>query len=810
MLNKSIQNKLFAGYFTVLLLMSIMAFYGMKLSEDALKASIGKSSVYSAEKMLGEMVYRVHNFIDDVELFAIDELFQEALYQSNKEFNQSNNIDTYINQKTSEWFSKDPTGLNPFVKRTVANALSKKMRDNFVNYLAQKKGYDLFPVFFLTNKYGANVALINPISDFYHGDKIWWKMAKEDGFYIGHAYYDDTIDVYSLPIAVRILDEKDMFAGVVQFSVVMPAIVRETEIFSKTYRTTEISLICGERKKLIYATKIYQFLDDVSQKAYLNPINADKGFFISTEGGIEKLFSYVKTDNVDNRYIPNWQIVIGHNTSEVLKQSIELKEKFLIGILILILVGIVLAIFVSRSITKPLARLLEGIKVIRGGDLTYRMEIQTSDEIKELAVAFNQMTASRQTVEDDLKYAHERLEHRVAQRTSELNLMNKNLNSEIRERKKAEKAYRTIFAQSPMGIGLLNSKTGAFLQINQKYCDITGYSKEEMIELDFQKLTHPEDLQEDLNQMTRLRKNEISSYFMEKRYICKDGKFKWVFLSVVPLWGDDTELLSHLAIVDDITDRKQVEEDKKKFESQLWQSQKMESIGTLAGGVAHEINNPINGIMNYAQLIKDRTVANPSIVEFASEIIYETERVANIVRNLLTFARQEKEAHSPARMKDIVDSSMALIQTICKKDQIVIDVDVPETLPKIKCRSQQIQQVIMNLITNARDALNEKYTDYSENKKILITSSLFKKDGRRWIRTSIQDFGIGITSEKIETIFDPFFTTKSRHVGTGLGLSISYGIVKDHHGELSVESDYGHRTNFRMDLPVDNGWDIEK
>jgi signal transduction histidine kinase len=134
--------------------------------------------------------------------------------------------------------------------------------------------------------------------------------------------------------------------------------------------------------------------------------------------------------------------------------------------------------------------------------------------------------------------------------------------------------------------------------------------------------------------------------------------------------------------------------------------------------------------------------------------------------------------------------------------------DISEDLPKIKCRSQQIQQVVMNLITNARDALNEKYSGFDDNKKIEIISVFFDKNGRRWIRTTVEDRGIGIASDTMERMFDPFYTTKERYRGTGLGLSISYGIVKDHHGELRVESEPGLYTRFHMDLPVDNGWDL--
>ena len=300
-------------------------------------------------------------------------------------------------------------------------------------------------------------------------------------------------------------------------------------------------------------------------------------------------------------------------------------------------------------------------------------------------------------------------------------------------------------------------------------------------------------------------------YELEYQIRTKTGEWKWIWAA-----GECVEYnhkgapYRFLGTHRDITEQKQLQNKVHKQEVALRQAQRVESIGTLAGGVAHEINNPINSIMNYAQLIKDKTAKESSLTGYASEIIHETERVAVIVRNLLMFARQDKESHTPSRIVDIVTSTLSLIQTIVRTDQITINVNVPDDLPKLTCRSQQLQQVLMNLITNARDALNDKYSGYNENKIIVINSKLFEKESRTWIRTTVEDRGVGIDPALTDRIFDPFFTTKGRLSGTGLGLSISYGIVKDHHGELTFESEFGRYTKFHMDLPLADDRNIEK
>ena len=279
-------------------------------------------------------------------------------------------------------------------------------------------------------------------------------------------------------------------------------------------------------------------------------------------------------------------------------------------------------------------------------------------------------------------------------------------------------------------------------------------------------------------------------------------------MSAIPILYNNTP--SAIVFARDITDRLKLEKSQQSLEAQLRNQQKLEAIGTLAGGVAHEINNPLSGILNYAQLILDELPIDTSSAVYASEIIHETERISEIVKSLLQFSRQEKQSHSYAGIYDIINHTILLIQTIIKKDQIELILDIEENLPNIKCRSQQIQQVLMNLLTNARDALNEKYPEFNENKMILLSCRQFTADNRRWIRITVEDQGNGVPMELREKIFEPFFSTKPKELGTGLGLSISFGIVKDHHGQIHIESEPGKYTRFIVELPVDNGWDLKE
>ena len=247
------------------------------------------------------------------------------------------------------------------------------------------------------------------------------------------------------------------------------------------------------------------------------------------------------------------------------------------------------------------------------------------------------------------------------------------------------------------------------------------------------------------------------------------------------------------------------ERERQQLQAQLVQAQKLEAIGTLAGGVAHEINNPINGIMNYAQLIRDECDGRDGTVgSFAAEIGHESERIAGLVRNLLRFSRREELTQERAQPSEIVDRSLSLVRSVLRRDRIALEVEIEEALPPVRCQVQQIQQVLLNLLTNARDALNDRYPDCDEEKRIRLAVHRLSAEGEtERVRFTVEDRGPGIPPEAQKRIFDPFYTTKRPDRGTGLGLSVSYSIVQDHGGELSVDSSPGCGSRFHVDLSAD-------
>ncbi len=251
---------------------------------------------------------------------------------------------------------------------------------------------------------------------------------------------------------------------------------------------------------------------------------------------------------------------------------------------------------------------------------------------------------------------------------------------------------------------------------------------------------------------------------------------------IVTVYSDETEL--------------------KALQAESMRAAHLASIGELAAGVAHEINNPINSVINLAQVLINECATESLENDVAGRIIKEGNRIAGIVGSLLAFARARKGLKNPVNISEIMTETLALTEAQVQKDGIDLKLQVPKDLPFLIGHMQQIQQVFLNIINNARYALNRKYPGGHENKILEILAETVTDDDRPWIRVTFRDRGIGIPIEIMENILDPFFTTKPAGVGTGLGLSIGHGIISDHGGKLKIESNEGEYTRVIIDLPA--------
>jgi PAS domain S-box-containing protein len=242
--------------------------------------------------------------------------------------------------------------------------------------------------------------------------------------------------------------------------------------------------------------------------------------------------------------------------------------------------------------------------------------------------------------------------------------------------------------------------------------------------------------------------------------------------------------------------------ERRALQAEAMRTSHLASIGELAAGVSHEIVNPTNSIINLSQIVANESDQESLVYDIAGRIIKEGNRIASIVSSLLSFGRDRKEVKGPVNLQEIVTETLALSRAQLRKDSINLKVDIPQNLPDIIAQPQQIQQVFMNIVNNARYALNEKYPRDQSGKVLEILGEELTFDNSSYVRITFFDRGTGIATDILEKVMEPFFSTKPSGMGSGLGLSICHGIISDHEGRLRIESNEGEYTKLIVDLPA--------
>jgi two-component system, cell cycle sensor histidine kinase and response regulator CckA len=279
-----------------------------------------------------------------------------------------------------------------------------------------------------------------------------------------------------------------------------------------------------------------------------------------------------------------------------------------------------------------------------------------------------------------------------------------------------------------------------------------------------------------------------------------------IFLvSCTPVFDEKGSLKKVIHIATDITERKKAEEEKKRLESQLLQAQKMEAVGQLAGGIAHDFNNILTAIITYCSFLKIKMKKNDPLSMYVDNILNSSEKAASLIRNLLAFSRKQIIHLRPIDLNDIMKNVERILLRVLSED-IELKTEMTDRVITVMADPVQIEQVLMNLVTNARDAMPDGGTLTISTAVSAMRNDLAKIPGNgrevMYAVLSVKDTGAGMDEAVKGKIFEPFFTTKRMGKGTGLGLSMVYGIIKQHEGSIDVYSEPGKGTEFKIYLPI--------
>ena len=475
-----------------------------------------------------------------------------------------------------------------------------------------------------------------------------------------------------------------------------------------------------------------------------------------------------------------------------------------------IFVGLIICYFFSRSISMPISKLLDGVKKIGQGDLSFQVKIKNKDEIGELAFAINQMSRRLSESDDKLKKYAQELEEKVKERTSELKLINRQLEEDIIQRKNIESAlreskerYKMLFTHLPAGV-IHYDENGIILNLNSRYAEIMGAPKEKIIhtnllyKLDNEKFSRA--FHESLNGKV--------GYFEDDYISAVNGET--LFLKVIfhGVSDEEGQFIGGVGLFEDNTDRRKAEKEKLELQARLQRAQKMELIGTLAGGVAHDLNNILSGLVTYPELLLMELPDDSPLRKSISLIQKSGQKAAAIVQDLLTLSRQGVAVPETLNMNEIIADFMASPELLTIEQHhphVSFEVDQEQALLNIEGSPVHLFKCIMNLISNAAEAIPDSGTvTLSSANKYLDKPIKGYDDIKKgeYVVLSVTDNGIGMSSEEIARIFEPFYTKKVMgRSGTGLGMTVVWGTVKDHNGYIDIHSTKGKGTRFDLYFP---------
>lgn len=520
-------------------------------------------------------------------------------------------------------------------------------------------------------------------------------------------------------------------------------------------------------------SKIGKFLTDERSKNYLN---IRKGHF--TVADTNAYLDMASPIVSNNTVIGFSRVAIDKN--EGIKTVHELIQKSVLYITVSVFIVFLFSYFLTKLISNQLSQLISLARKIESGERDSRASLEAENEVGTLAKVFNSMLDSLQKDEQQLQESHLKLQ-------------------------KSEERFGLAIKISNDGLWDWDIITGE-MYASPRCKEMLGYSENELMSgKNWVNIIHPDDVESHKEDMSQYLSGLKPFYSRKHRMRHKDGHYVWIFCRGAALKNDEGVFYRMVGMHTDITQELKVEAEKENLYNQLRQSQKMEAVGQLTGGIAHDFNNILAGIIGFTDLGLKRKNLDEKSLAHLFQISKLANRARELVRQMMIFSRGGDPDPKIVFISDTVDESLALLKPVLTNG-IVITSPKTKLRPKIKIDQVQLQQVIMNLVINSRDAMKEAQgeinveVNFTDCRREICSSCSHTFEGK-WVELSIKDNGAGIEENVLKKIFEPFFSTKAPGKGTGMGLSMVHGIVHRHSGHIVVKSVPGKGTTFKIYFP---------
>jgi len=373
------------------------------------------------------------------------------------------------------------------------------------------------------------------------------------------------------------------------------------------------------------------------------------------------------------------------------------------------------------------------------------------------------------------------------------------LNIDISERKRMERELKeaneflTNLIESSVDGIIVTDMKGNILIFNKGAENILGYNAEEVVgKMNIRSIYPPgvaTEVMEKLKSPDYGGMGKLTSFPIAHRR--KDGDLIEGDLSASLIYDENGKEIASVGIFKDLRERLRIERELREMQQALLQSEKLAAMGKLTSQIAHELNNPIYGIMNTLELLRTEVPPESKRRRILELSLSETQRLAEMLRNMLSFSKPEEEKRRPVKINELVEGILLVMEKQMRESNIKVETYFDQTLPEVMASTNQMRQVMLNLLKNAKEAMP---------KGGILSVRTSQEDHK--VMVAIQDTGVGIPEELRDKIFEAFFTTKQKVKGVGLGLSVCYGIIKDHGGEIRVESEVDKGTTFTILLPM--------
>ena len=590
---------------------------------------------------------------------------------------------------------------------------------------------------------------------------------------------DPLVGTYSVVISFPIGDPQEA-RGVVSAALKwdnVNRIVTEVEIAGKAQTLADHLMLTNSDGLVISCYDPGEMfitnLVERGMKSSANALAGKEGFLLElSEHDLRSFCAYTYMRKYKGLPELGWALVLEQDPKRVFASVNVLRQTVAYSLAGVVAAIVVASLLLARRLARPLMTLAGAADGVAAGDLSVRVPVTSKDEVGVLSESFNNMVGQ-------LVHAGQAL-------------------------RASEEKFRLMFETSPLGM-VLCEMDGTFVQANRAYLETIGYSHEEALKLRYWDVTPGE---YDADEAEQLRSMEETGRYgpYEKVYIRKTGERVPVLLNGMVVKGaDGVERI--WSIVENITERKQAEEERRRFEVQIQHTQKLESLGVLAGGIAHDFNNLLMGVLGNADIaLLDLSPVSP-VRENLVDIKKASQRAAELAKQMLAYSGKGRFIVEPLDLSEAVEEMAHMLEVSVSKS-VVLKYEFGDNLPAVNADATQIRQVIMNLITNASEAIGDKsgiivittgamQVDRTYLQEMYLDENL--PDGL-YVTLEVTDTGCGMDTETRAKIFDPFFTTK--FTGRGLGMAAVLGIIRGHGGAIRIYSEVGKGTSIKVLLPA--------